>query len=108
MDLESISMTLIAYSGDARTNFFQALALARKGDLQGSEELLEKAKESSKKAHNAQTQLLIQEAKGIEIEINVLLVHAQDHLMTSMLAGELVEELIYLHSENKKIKEKIS
>lgn len=108
MDLESISMTLIAYSGDARTKFFKALALARKGDLPGAEELMQKAKESSVEAHNAQTQILTQEARGKEIEVNVLLVHAQDHLMTSMLAGELIEELIYLHRENKEIKSIIS
>ena len=29
--------------------------------------------------------------------VNILLVHSQDHLMTSMLAQELIKELIYLH-----------
>ena len=32
-------------------------------------------------------------------QVNLLLVHAQDHLMTSMLAQELIAELIELHEK---------
>lgn len=31
--------------------------------------------------------------------MGILLVHAQDHLMTSMLAIELIQELIVLHRD---------
>ena len=33
------------------------------------------------------------------MKVTLLLVHAQDHLMTSMLAQELIEELIDLHEK---------
>jgi PTS system cellobiose-specific IIA component len=33
---------------------------------------------------------------GEEFKIGLLMVHAQDHLMTSILARELVEEMMYL------------
>ena len=45
----------------------------------------------------SQTEMLAAEANGEGPEINILLVHSQDHLMTSMLAQELIRELIYLH-----------
>ena len=37
------------------------------------------------------------EAAGEHLSVDVLLVHAQDHLMCSMLAQELVQELICLY-----------
>jgi len=49
------------------------------------------------KAHHIQTQLLSTEAAGEHLSVDVLLVHAQDHLMCSMLAQELVQELICLY-----------
>lgn len=39
---------------------------------------------------------------GEHTEVNVLLVHAQDHLMTSMLALELIKEMIQLYEERMK------
>ena len=41
-----------------------------------------------------QTELICNEADGNGIAMNLLMVHAQDHLMNSILARELVEELI--------------
>ena len=41
--------------------------------------------------------MLTQEAQGNHLSVDVLLVHAQDHLMTAMLAQELIGELIELY-----------
>lgn len=92
-----ISMTIIANSGDARSFAFQALEEAKAGNFEASDELLEKSKASAGIAHKAQTDLLVKEANGDKQEIDVLLVHSQDHLMTSMLAYELIKEIILLY-----------
>lgn len=92
-----IAMTLIAYSGEARTKAFEALKCARSNNFSEANELMNQAKQSSLKAHEAQTELLVSEANGNPVTLNVLLIHAQDHLMTSMLALELIEEMIVLH-----------
>ena len=55
---------------------------------------MKQAELSSIKAHQAQTDLLVKEANGENVTLNVLLIHAQDHLMTSMLALELIQEMI--------------
>lgn len=97
-NIEAVSMTIIAHSGEARTNAFQALEEAKKGNTQQAKQLLEQSKEAILRAHKAQTELLVKEAQGEKPEINVLLIHSQDHLMTSMLAQELIEEIVYLHN----------
>ncbi|MFV0392870.1 MAG: PTS lactose/cellobiose transporter subunit IIA [Coprobacillaceae bacterium] len=96
-DYSESAMTLIAYSGEARTYAFQALTFAREKDMKQANENIGKAEESLNHAHKAQTELLVIEAKGDIIPVNVLLIHAQDHLMTSMLALELVKELLVLY-----------
>lgn len=105
-DISEISMTLIAYSGDARTHAFQALDFAKKGEYASAAEYISEAKRCFSKAHQAQTDLLVDEANGHDIQVNVLLIHAQDHLMTSMLAMELIEEIIELHEDKEDRKEK--
>jgi len=106
-DNSEIAMTLIAYSGESRTFAFQALEAAKKQDFEQAKEYIEKSETSSLQAHKAQTELLVKEANGDAVSVNVLLVHSQDHLMTSMLALELIKEIIELHEvkENRKEEE---
>ena len=94
---EDVAMMLIVHSGDARTLAFQALTAAREGKFEEAKKLLAQSEEKALKAHHVQTEMLAAEANGEWPEINILLVHSQDHLMTSMLAQELIRELIYLH-----------
>ena len=100
------AMLLIAHSGDARSFAFKALQLAKKGDFDEAREEIKNAEASSVLAHQAQTDLLVDEANGIRVDINVLMVHAQDHLMLSMLALELIQEMIELHESKANREEK--
>lgn len=96
---EMRSFGLIMASGQARSYAFEALDAAREHDFDRADELIEQSHRASLEAHNQQTKLLAAEAAGEHVPVDVMLVHAQDHLMTSMLAQELIEEIIYLHKE---------
>ncbi|MEG6567874.1 PTS lactose/cellobiose transporter subunit IIA [Thermoanaerobacterium saccharolyticum] len=98
-EISLVSMTIIANSGDARSFAFKALNEAKAGNFEKAEELLSKSEEVAHVAHKAQTELLFKEANGEKQEINVLLVHAQDHFMTSMLAYELIKEIVFLYKK---------
>ncbi len=97
MSSEEIAMLLIVHSGDARSLAFQALGEAKKGNFEEAKKLMNASKEKTLEAHHVQTELLMAEANGEGPEVNILLVHSQDHLMTSMLAQELIQELIELN-----------
>ena len=101
MNTETIAMTLIAYSGDARTLAFQALQAAKKGDFDKADCLMEESEKASTQAHKAQTDILVAEANGERADINVLLIHSQDHLMTSMTVKDLAIEIIDIHEKIK-------
>ena len=97
MDLETIAMTLVGNAGEGRSLAFEALNEAKKGNFEKAEQLLKESQKRTLAAHEIQTQLICNEADGNKTEINLLMVHAQDHLMTSMLARELITELIEIY-----------
>mgnify|MGYP000944174138 CR=1 FL=1 len=97
--LEELIFQLIANSGSARSNIFEALDFAQDGNFEKAKELMEEAKKEILEAHQIQTELIQKEAQGEKIEMNILMVHAQDHLMASMLAKDLVEKMIEMQLE---------
>mgnify|MGYP001088427925 FL=1 len=73
---------------------FEAIKEAKSGNIDKARECIEKSKESIHKAHKFQTELIQNEANGNKTEISVILIHAQDHLMTAMNFQQLAEEFI--------------
>lgn len=94
-----ISMSLIGNAGEAKSQAFAALKQAKLKNFDEAKNLLVLANEAVKRAHKEQTQLLVNEARDQATEINVLLIHAQDHLMTTILAIELITEMVELYKE---------
>ena len=97
--VDAISFEMIAHAGDARSYAFQALEAARNGDMEKADILMEKSDEAGTLAHKVQTELLFKEMNGQSTPVNVLLVHAQDHLMGSALALDLIREMIVLYQK---------
>ncbi len=99
MDLEMIAMELVGNAGESRSLSFEALALAKEGKFDEAEEKIKEAKEKMLRAHEIQTQLICKEADGEEFKMGLIMVHAQDHLMCSILARELMQELINIYKK---------
>lgn len=95
--MELISFGIVASAGQARSMAMDAIAKAREGDIAGARALLEESRKVGIEAHDEQTKLLSREANGEHVPVDVLLVHSQDHLMTSMLCQDLAEEVINLY-----------
>ena len=43
--------------------------------------------------------MLVDEASGKKTEFSILTIHAQDHFMTSMLANDLIKDMIKMQKE---------
>ena len=104
MDLESTVMELIIYAGESRSNSMEALRAARQGDWEKADELLVAATDAARQAHHIQFQFIgVDEGCG-KIPVNLIMVHAQDHLMNAMLCQELAVEIIKLRREVAELK----
>ena len=77
----------------------EAVEKARNGEFDEADELIKKGESELTNAHNAQTELLAKEAQGKDIEYSIMLVHAQDHLMTTIMYERVAKEFITLYKE---------
>lgn len=98
-ELEEVVMGLIINSGQARSLAYSALKQAKQGDFAAAKATMEQSRAALSDAHRVQTQLIESDEGEGKMKVSLVLVHAQDHLMTSMLARELVAELIELHEK---------
>ncbi|AYW45891.1 PTS cellobiose transporter subunit IIA [Tetragenococcus koreensis] len=95
--LQEIAFEIILSSGNARTLIHESFPLMRAGKFTEGREKLEESNESLKEAHKAQTGLLQDYANGEAVVMDVIMVHAQDHLMTTMTLREVALEMLELY-----------
>jgi PTS system cellobiose-specific IIA component len=94
--LEMAIMNIIINAGDCKNHAYMALSLVNEGKYEEAENEMQLANDALGKAHDAQTEMLQKEASGEKVELSVLFVHAQDHLMTSISEKNLIEQSIEL------------
>lgn len=90
-------MQLIVYGGDAKSSASEAVNFAKKFDFEKANSKLEDANESMLKAHQTQTQLLQKEAQGETLQLSLLMVHGQDHLMNAITYIDMAKEIVNLY-----------
>ena len=94
--MESI-MGLILHSGNTKSDCMEAIQLAKEGEIIAAKEKIDVANQSLVEAHHSQTALLTQEARGEKVEVSMMLIHAQDHLMNAITFRDLAKEMIDLY-----------
>ncbi len=93
-DLERIVFSIVSYSGEAKGYAYEGLRLSEDGDFDGALSMMEKCNESVLKAHEVQTELIRKEICGEKMTVSMIMVHAQDHLMTTLSERELIQKMI--------------
>lgn len=96
---ESTVIELIIQAGEARSCSMEALRAARQQNWERADSMLTAATAAAKAAHQIQTLLIGADEGSGKIPVNLIMVHAQDHLMNAMLCRELAEEIIQLRRE---------
>ncbi|BFO11611.1 PTS lactose/cellobiose transporter subunit IIA [Serratia rubidaea] len=99
IDLERTVMELLINAGEARSHAMTAIQAARQRQWPQAEEALAASQAASRAAHAVQTQLIGLDEGAGKIPVNLILVHAQDHLMTAMLCHDLAQEIVLLRQE---------
>ncbi|MGG7447973.1 PTS N,N'-diacetylchitobiose transporter subunit IIA [Kosakonia oryzendophytica] len=97
MELEEQVMGIIINAGQSRSLCYEALQSAKQGNFADADEKMQQAQHFAREAHLVQTQLIEADEGEGKTKMTLVMVHAQDHLMTSILAKELVTELIDIY-----------
>jgi cellobiose PTS system EIIA component len=98
-ELYQVSFQLVLHSGNARSSAMEAMQEAKKGNFEQAKLKIQESSQELSLAHKFQTELIQNEARGDKYTIPIILVHAQDHLMTAMTLKDLAVEIIELREE---------
>lgn len=101
------AFSLILHAGNAKSSTMEAIEYANKGEDELIEKKLQEASEELSKAHQMQTDLLTKMANGEEVVVDILMVHAQDHLSNAILINDLARQLITMEKEIRELKAKL-
>lgn len=99
--INEIAFQIILYGGNGRSCAMEAIQCAKERNFEEAAGLIKEAEQEINKAHKFQTELLQNEAQGTESELNLLLIHSQDHLMNAITVKDLANEMIDLYKEMK-------
>lgn len=99
---EQISFQIISHSGQARSHILESLRRYREGDVEGCRTLVSEASEMISKAHAVHFHLIQKDAQGEGRPLTLLLMHAEDHLMSTQTMRDLVQELIEIFEKGRK------
>jgi cellobiose PTS system EIIA component len=92
--MEQEIFEIISHGGDARGFAYDALKAAKENMMDKAEEMLKNSQEELNLAHNTQTKLIQSEINGEDLKMTLLMVHAQDQLMTAISEKNLIEQMV--------------
>lgn len=94
-DLELSCFQIISSAGMAKNSFIEAIKEAKKGDFKKARVCINEGEGYFTQGHNVHAKLIQQEAGNEQISPNLLLLHAEDQLMSvetcKIIANELIE-----------------
>jgi len=82
-DINDISCEIIAAVGCAKSSFVEVIEEAKAGNFEKADALIAKGKEQYKEGHHAHSKLLQMFSEGQDVEVNMLLVHAECQMMSA-------------------------
>ena len=94
LNMEQILFQLILHAGSARSFAKEAGQYAEEGDWEAAEKAMEDANEEQNQAHKVNTTLITKAARGEEMEVSVLMIHALDLLMLAWSEIDYTEQYI--------------
>ncbi|WP_371376071.1 PTS lactose/cellobiose transporter subunit IIA [Sporomusa aerivorans] len=104
---EEVIFAIILHAGNARAEAYDGLRAAQAGDFPKAAGHLAAAEAEISAAHRVQADMLQQEAQGKKTDISLLIVHAQDHLMTALAEKTLIENMVEMHKTIRQLTDKL-
>lgn len=92
--LELQCFQIISAVGMARSSYIEAIQSAKKGDFDRAKEQIAEGEQSFLSGHAAHAEMIQQEAAGNHVQTSLLLMHAEDQLMSAETFKIIAQEMI--------------
>lgn len=100
--IELASFQIIAAVGTARSLYIEAIDLARDGKFDEAREKIEEGQQVFVEGHQAHMGLITEEAQGNATDVKLILLHAEDQLMSAEAFGILASKFIDVYESMSK------
>lgn len=100
-DMELIAFEIISNVGMGKSLVIEAIREGRKGKYDVAEQKIKEANEFLLKGHHAHTNLIQKEAAGEKLEFSLIIMHAEDQLISAETIKDLGIEIIEMHKDLK-------
>lgn len=97
--MELICFQLISAAGTAKSNYIGAIQKAKEGLYDEAEALIVEGDEMMRQGHLPHADLIQKEASGENLNIGLILTHAEDQMMSAEMFKVVAEEIIELHKK---------
>ena len=101
-----LAFNIIVHAGESRSLSSEAMDAAEAYDFEKAEDLLKQANDEFLKCHEIQTDMLTKEANGEKNDLNVILIHSQDHLTMATMAMDNAKRWIKINKKLQKMEER--
>ncbi|MHC1734453.1 MAG: PTS lactose/cellobiose transporter subunit IIA [Erysipelotrichaceae bacterium] len=95
--MELLSFQIISAVGTARSMYIEAIQEAKNGKFDEAEALIAEGSDMFVQGHHAHAELIQKEACGEQTPFSLLLMHAEDQLMSAEAFKIIAEELIAVY-----------
>lgn len=92
--IELVAFQIIASVGSARSSYIEAIQAAKSGDYEEAEKLMKSGDQEFNEGHHAHASLIQKEANQEKVELKLLLMHAEDQLMSAEGFKVIAQEFI--------------
>ncbi|WP_431810059.1 PTS lactose/cellobiose transporter subunit IIA [Jejubacter sp. L23] len=103
MDAEKVCFEMICHVGEARSYFIEAIQHARKKEFSRARELIDSGKQSYNQGHAVHARLIQSEMEQEGNQLSLILIHAEDQMMSAenfkILSEEFLALYIFLYDE---------
>lgn len=99
LDMESICFEIITNVGGAKSCFVESIGLAKQNKFDEARAKIQEGDQCFLEGHHAHAALIAQEADGTPVPASMILMHAEDQLMSAETARIYAIEFIDLYEK---------
>lgn len=96
---ELVAFNIIASVGTARSSYIGAIDAAAEGKFDEAAKMIKEGQDAFVQGHDAHAKLLTKTAQGEKVEMDLLLTHAEDQLMSAEAFGILADRFVAVYKK---------
>ncbi|HWJ77686.1 MAG TPA: PTS lactose/cellobiose transporter subunit IIA [Niallia sp.] len=94
-EMQTAAFQIISFAGEARSSYVEAIQIARNGNIEEAKRKIEEGVQNYNLIHKVHASLVQREAAGEELPFSLILMHAEDQMLTTetlkIMASEMIE-----------------